>query len=106
MCAILYECISPNGWIISAYSYVDIFFCIFVWTWVIAYVCAYIVESISDCLIEFYGILTIIGYLMPNPILHTHTHTHTHICICTIYIYIFVNTFCRYTNSSISNYPI
>ena len=26
----------------------------------------------------WYDILTILGYLMPNP-LYTHTHTHTHI---------------------------
>ena len=35
---------------------------------------------------EFYGILTLLGYLKPNPF---YTHTHTHTCIY-IYIYIYI----------------
>ena len=39
----------------------------------------------------FYGISTIVGYLMSNPLYtHTHTHTHTHIYIY-IYIYIVIH---------------
>ena len=38
----------------------------------------------------FYGVVTLVGYLMPNTLYtHTHTHTHTHIYIC-IYIYIYL----------------
>ena len=36
-------------------------------------------------LVVFYGVSTLEGYLMPDPVhppTHTHTHTHTHIYIC------------------------
>ena len=40
------------------------------------------------CLVVFYGMSSLVGYLTLNPVnTHTHTHTHTHTYI---YIYIYV----------------
>ena len=44
-----------------------------------------------DYVICFNGILTLEGYLMPNPVnkeVHTHTHTYIH-----LYIYIYIYDF-------------
>ena len=49
----------------------------------------------KDWLVGFYGISTLVGHLIPNPI-YTHTHTHTHTYIHTyICIYIYVCVICK-----------
>ena len=63
---------------LSLSLYIYIYICVCVCVCAFIYLHIYIFTLI---------LFSLIGYIMPNSIIHTHTHTHTHIYI---YIYIFI----------------